>query len=49
MRKGITIPSKCSRIYEKAMAPGDTVMREMSINCTTEEGSKASMKAKTSG
>jgi hypothetical protein len=47
MRQGITVPSKYSRIYEKAIIPGDTEMREMSINCTMEDGSKASMKAKT--
>jgi hypothetical protein len=49
MRLGITTPSKSSRIYEKAMAPEDTLRLEMSINCTMEEGSKTSMKAKISG
>jgi hypothetical protein len=33
-------------MYEKAITPGDTVVPEMSINCTMEEGNKARTKAK---
>jgi hypothetical protein len=33
-------------MYENAIAPEDTAIPEMSINCTMEEGNKARTKAK---
>ena len=42
----IIAPSKYTRMYENAIDPVDTEIPDMSIDCTTEEGNKARMKAR---
>lgn len=46
--KEVTIiaPSKYTRMYENAIDAVDTVIPDMSIDCTIEDGNKARMKAR---